>query len=264
MTKKAFVKMGELSFSIYLFHLPILLYFSENYERRRPGSLVPTIAIACTLCFIVAVVNFILIENPARRFILGWWKKAQTKSVVLLAPSLHRAGVFQRQKKCGWLEWRERLCFCCVAAVKLDRQFRFAPECTALSIAAASSPESRNVIYGDALVLRGISKTMDKDGVHLVLAWQSLKSQNLDCLNIVELIDRNGVVKGKDDYWQDRAKRAVQHGQIWTDTLDFANADLQGISDIGLKIANVKVGYEVPITAGAAKPGDTRLLLKLN
>ena len=263
LTKKAFVKMGELSFSIYLFHLPILLYFSDSYERRRPGSLVPTIAIACTLCFIVAVANFILIENPARRFILGWWKKFQTKSnesLVSIAASCWKLSKSERI----WLgALSAAAVLCCLAAVKLDRQFRFASESKAKNIAAVSPAQCRNVIFGDALILRGLHKTIDKEGVHLTLAWQSLKSQKLDYLNEIQLLDKNGALKGNDDYWQDRAQRTVRHGQIWTDTLDFSQADLQGVDAIGLKVANTKVGYEVPITAGAAKPGDTRLLLKL-
>jgi peptidoglycan/LPS O-acetylase OafA/YrhL len=264
LTRKAFVKMGELSFSIYLFHLPILLYFSENYERRRAGSLVPTIVIACILCFTMAVTNFILVENPARRFILGLWKRFQTKSnesSKALAASCWRMSKTEKT----WLAGVSIVAvLCCLAAVKLDRQFRFASESAAQSVAASSLAEYRNVIFGDALNLRGVSKRVDSNGLTLTLAWQSLKPQKLDCLNVVQLIDKNGAVKGNDDYWQDRSARTVHHGQIWTDSLFFTNAELQNVSAIGLKIANIKLCREVPITAGSVKPGDTRLLVQIN
>jgi len=264
LTKKAFVKLGELSFSIYLFHLPILLYFSENYERRRENSLIPTIAIACTLCFTMAVANFILVENPARRFILGLWKKFQTRSddsVQAIAASCWRLPKVEKM----WLTGLSVVAVvCCLAAVKQDRQFRFVSESKAQSVVASSSAEYRNVIFGDALNLRGISKRVDSDGLHLTLAWQSLKSQKLDCLNEVQLLDKNGAVKSIDDYWQDRSVRDVRHGQIWTDSLFFSNADLQNVSAIGLKIANTKLCYEMPITAASVKPGETRLTVKIN
>ncbi|MDR3615298.1 MAG: acyltransferase [Candidatus Obscuribacterales bacterium] len=264
LTRKAFVKLGEISFSIYLFHLPILLYFSENYERRREGSLIPTVLIACVLCFTMAVTNFILIEHPARRFILGLWKKFQTKSnesAKALAASCWRMSKTEK----SWLAGVSIIAvLCCLAAVKLDRQFRFAPESAAQRVAASSPAEYRNVIFGDALNLRGVSKRVDSKGMTLTLAWQSLKSQKLDCLNVVQLIDKRGVVKGNDDYWQDRSARTVHHGQIWTDSLFFTNTELQNVRAIGLKIANIKLCREMPITAGSVKPGDTRLLVQIN
>jgi peptidoglycan/LPS O-acetylase OafA/YrhL len=71
LNKKVFVKLGEISFSLYMFHLSIiysLLQFREAFSNL-PVCVLPVVAF--TISVIVAHLNYTLIETPFRRRIVS-------------------------------------------------------------------------------------------------------------------------------------------------------------------------------------------------
>jgi peptidoglycan/LPS O-acetylase OafA/YrhL len=70
LSKSTFVYLGECSFSLFLFHYPVILLFLNHKAlwERYPIWIVATAWWA--VCLVIAIANFQLIEKPCRKFLL--------------------------------------------------------------------------------------------------------------------------------------------------------------------------------------------------
>ncbi|MGV8939539.1 MAG: acyltransferase family protein [Allorhizobium sp.] len=65
--------LGRISFSLYLFHVPVMFLVATALPRSLPAAL--AIAICLVLATLFASLSQKLIEAPSRRFIVAWWKR---------------------------------------------------------------------------------------------------------------------------------------------------------------------------------------------
>ena len=74
------VLLGQISFSLYLFHLPVLFLGTYYLHAFLPpeATLLIAIAVAC----LVAWLSFRLIENPSRRWLTDLWRSRRTRLAV--------------------------------------------------------------------------------------------------------------------------------------------------------------------------------------
>jgi peptidoglycan/LPS O-acetylase OafA/YrhL len=266
-TKRIFVNLGEMTYSIYLFHLPVLMYFQDHYDKNKDGALLSAICFATIIFFALSRLNLLLIETPCRKAIITLGKKLIPRKVGMSsakAPStiqtIKDSFAFPRARIIEIAVLSSLIGLTCGVNYLQERHFRFVSEKTVAANLPRSNPEFRQVIFGDAFALRGLIKKESKDGIHLRLFWQSLRDQKLDYGNGIHLLDANGQVISYHDYFQDNAQRRVKKNQFWQDEFFLSADKLNNAAAIGLAVYSTKP-LEMLIVKGGPMDSSGRKLL---
>ncbi|WP_020660671.1 acyltransferase family protein [Amycolatopsis benzoatilytica] len=95
LSSKSMNYVGNLSFSLYLWHWPVLVFYLVARDRPAVGLLGGTFVVGVS--FLLAIVTYHLIENPVRLSAIGAVKPsgAYRFGVLALAPVLVASGVWQ-------------------------------------------------------------------------------------------------------------------------------------------------------------------------
>jgi hypothetical protein len=111
--------------------------------------------------------------------------------------------------------------------------------------------------------MRGFKLTRQRGGTQINTVWQSLRSQKLEYINVIQLLKEDGKVVSSHDYFQDSFSRNVAPGQIWEDKIFLSRAQLVGVSKIGVEI--YKPGSQSPLIADSSRTdwNGRRLLIPL-
>jgi hypothetical protein len=104
------------------------------------------------------------------------------------------------------------------------------------SLISDNKRELRDIRFGEAFLLMGLSTEDTGDGLKLNIVWKSLKEQPLRYINFVHLVDSAGMILAQADYIQDGAKRVVGKGTTWHDVVMIPKAKLIGAEAIGIGI----------------------------
>ncbi|MHC0065207.1 hypothetical protein ACWATR_20300 [Nostoc sp. UIC 10890] len=107
---------------------------------------------------------------------------------------------------------------------------------TAKALITKSYPVFRDIRFGKQFTLLGAFTNHTEDGLTIELVWQSLKDQPLKYLNFVHILDASKNIISQADYEQDDAKRMVNKGTLWHDTVKIKANQLNGAKAIGLGI----------------------------
>jgi peptidoglycan/LPS O-acetylase OafA/YrhL len=274
MTRRLFVGLGEVSFSLYMFHLPILMYFQEHLDKQKEGSTLTAILAASLIALALSRVNFLLVEMPCRKAILDAVQNISSRRTArhrsshsTSAPiegtlSRHFALPLARAIEVSALVLSIGLI--CAFALWQERHFRFVSERTVAAHLILSEPQFRNVIFGDAFALRGLVKRETKDGVQLRMVWQSLHDQKLSYGNGIHLLNANGQVLSCQDYSQNDAQRSVRKGQFWQDDLFLSADQIKNATSIGLVVYAPHPLQILIVKGGPVDATGTKLLIPLN
>ncbi len=270
LTNKFAVLLGELSFSIYLFHLPVLMYFQEHYDKNKEGALVTAIIAASIIYFALARVNFILIEMPCRKAIIdlgriflfdkqgSWWTKMQAAR-----QSLGKAFKLPLVRAIEIALLAAVIAATCIANYVQDRHFRFVNEKKVAANLGLSDYAYRQVCFGQAFALRGLIKKESKDGIHMRMFWQSLRDQKLEYGNGIHLLDNKGQVLSYHDYFQDDLERHVKKGQFWQDEYFISAEKLKNAAAIGLAVYSTKPLAMLVVTGGPVDKSGRRMYIPI-
>jgi peptidoglycan/LPS O-acetylase OafA/YrhL len=252
LTNKLFVWLGEISFSLYMFHLSIiffLLKFQPSFSNQ-PDWVFPIVAFLICLC--VSHLNYKLIETPCRRAIMSLAAKRKNSSDVPAQSTKAAAKTHANTTM--------EIALTCLLVMWVQTHYRFIPPAFASRIEAHSIPAMRGINFGDKFKMRAFKLTHQNGGILINTVWQSLADEKLDYINAVQLIDSKGRVKSSQDYLQDTFKREVAAGQIWEDKLFINKAQLRGVAKIGIEL--YKQGNEGPLIAASSNTDwDGRRLL---
>jgi peptidoglycan/LPS O-acetylase OafA/YrhL len=71
---------GRISFSLYLFHLPVLFLVTHFLGESGPREAVVVLGIA--LAYLFAWASYTVIEDPSRRLLVGLWKSRRDRKLV--------------------------------------------------------------------------------------------------------------------------------------------------------------------------------------
>jgi peptidoglycan/LPS O-acetylase OafA/YrhL len=261
LTQKVFVWLGEISFSLYMFHLSIIFFlikFQPSFSNQ-PDWVFP--AVAFVICLCVSHINYKLIETPCRRAIMSLGAKKKSESDVsahLPNPSakVTTPNTFMKSLMVTTAE----ISLTCLLIAWVQVHFRFIPPAFASRIEAHSVPAMRGIDFGDKFKMRALKLTHQNGGIQINTVWQSLAAEKLDYINAVQLLDSKGVVKSSQDYLQDTFKREVAPGQIWEDKLFINKEQMSGVAKIGIEL--YKPGNKSPLIAASSKTDwDGRRLL---
>ncbi len=99
-----------------------------------------------------------------------------------------------------------------------------------------SNPAFQNISFGNQFILRGIKITQSKNALVIDIVWQSSKTQSLDYINAVHVINSAGEIKSQQDYYQSNRKETVEEGTMWHDTITLPADKVKGMDAVGLCI----------------------------
>jgi peptidoglycan/LPS O-acetylase OafA/YrhL len=262
----ALVHLGELSPSVYLFHVSIIALFVTQKHNLTDWPVWVTVCLIAVVSFLFGRVNFVLVENPCRKGILALADKFSNAK-----PKAAKASLSGKEKpRKHWLKTVPLIELLVLAALfmvvrgearKEYNRFRFLDQSQVATLLQGSDAGLKDVQFGDQFRLLGVSEHTDRDGLHLDLAWQSLKKQRLEYVNAVHLLDTGGKIIDYQDYVQDDDKHKVEPGQIWHDSIRIQPDKLGGIAKIGLCIYSRPVVKLLPVDRGPRDSYNTRLLI---
>jgi hypothetical protein len=151
----------------------------------------------------------------------------------------------------------------CLLVAWVQVQYRFIPAAVANRVESHSIPAFRGITFGDKFKMRGFKLTRQRGGTQINTVWQSLRSQKLEYINVIQLLKEDGKVVSSHDYFQDSFSRNVAPGQIWEDKIFLSRAQLVGVSKIGVEI--YKPGSQSPLIADSSRTdwNGRRLLIPL-
>jgi hypothetical protein len=264
LNKKLLVRLGEISFSMYMFHLSIL-YALVKYQSsfaNLPGWILPTVGVI--LCLIVSHLNYSFIETPFRRRIMNFAKT----SFPTQAKQVASKGKSERSSWRSYLAGSKVLIAAEIAimlclTIWLNVQFRFIPAAIAQRIESHGIPNVSGIAFGDRFKLRGLKLSKKSEGLYLDLIWESLANQKLDNLNAVEIIDPKSKTMSSQTYPQDTFNRNVASGRIWQDKVFIPAEALKGGLRIGLSVHTAKSGAALRTSGGVTDGDGGRLLVAI-
>jgi len=240
------VWLGEISYSIYLLHYPIMEYFTSNrltfdgMDKRLVFSLYIILILVCS------DLNYALVEKPMRR----WLRKPvfHTKDAVL--SFLKRNLAFSPRRY--FLAAEAILAFCIVLFTMNAK--------TQINFTLMDLP--KDIHFGERFVLEKASIGTSSSGALIVRpSWRSLAEQRLNFLVGVHLIDENGAILSQQDYIQ--AGGFAHVNQAWTDTIYIPEASLKNVTGVALALAEQKTSGLLPVDRGERDWKNHRLILSL-
>jgi peptidoglycan/LPS O-acetylase OafA/YrhL len=263
LNKKLLVRLGEISFSMYMFHLSIL-YALVKYQSsfaNLPGWILPTVGV--TLCLIVSHLNYSFIETPFRRRIMNLAKSSTAEAKTVPAKSKPERRDFRSYLSSSKVLICAEIAILLGLTAWLNLQFRFIPAAIAQRIESHGIPNASGIIFGDKFKLRGLKLSKKIEGLYLDVIWESLLSQKLDNLNAVEIIDPKSKTMSSQTYAQDTFNRSVTSGKIWQDKVFIPAEALKGGLRIGLSVHTAKTGSALSTSGGVTDGNGARLLVAI-
>ncbi|MEI6707794.1 MAG: acyltransferase [Methylococcales bacterium] len=252
------VLLGEISFSLYLLHQILLIYYQSNIANLPQLSNTLSLAIFWVILLLASYLMWALIEMPGRRLLLGRGKNKIHGTEVMQASWHHHLNLNRNTLSAAAV----------LVGLLVSIYFsmgnikRISPS----DADAMTAKELTSVIgtrFSDLFALRGIKIEQKADGLHIDLAWESLIEQKLTYTNGIHLTDVNGNILIQADYKQPMNRLKVKQGTIWKDSIFIPKNKLTG-EEKKLAIVLFKKGNNLlPVTQGERDWNNHRLLINL-
>lgn len=239
------VLLGELSYSIYLVHYPLLTFYGHNFSRlaHLPDWLCLTVYLA--LLIAIPYLIWVLIERPGRALLLqargdGAWPHPRIAVVSVLALTCVLSGL----------------------AIYRVASPRLISEAHAAQLAAGVPQELRNAAFGPGIELRGYYFAPYRDGHALHLIWHARGKFHRNLNVAVHLVkEAGGAILAQADY--QATPLPAWPGQTFEDTIFLSAAHLRGACYAGVAIYPRGTGDLFPVDRGLRDWNGGRLLIPL-
>ena len=240
------VFLGEISFSMYLVHQILILYFSSNKSSfaRLGGPL--DLVVFFGVLILLSYLMWRCIELPARAVLTGTagsirfdLKKSLGPASAALLLWITLATVFTQPGGADFISERE----------------------ASLMTPASLAPHTGSV-FGKRFELRGLDVRCLADGIELDLAWQSRMDQPFGYMNALHLVDAGGAILAQQDYGQPTRTSMVKAGQIWKERVFLSAGRLQP-SMTSIALAVYRGADLLAIDKGNTDWGGRRLIIPL-
>jgi peptidoglycan/LPS O-acetylase OafA/YrhL len=239
------VLLGELSYSIYLVHYPLLTFHDHNFSRlaHLPNWLCLGVYIA--LLIMIPYLIWVLIERPGRALLLQ-----SRGDGALPHPRIAVATVLALT------------CVLCGLSVYRVASPRLVSEAHAAQLTSRVPEELRNAAFGSSAELRGYDFTPFRDGQALHLIWHARGKFDRKLNVAVHLVkEAGGPILAQADYQTTRLP--AQPGQTFEDTVFLSAAQLRGACYAGIAIYPRGTGNLFPVDRGLRDWNGGRLLIPL-
>ena len=252
------VLLGEISFSIYLVHQILLIYWKFHLVKALPDPLALIVFVAILL--LVSYLLWVYVEMPGRRLIVGGAK-------------IHGSGIMVDSWRAnGPRSWRALAAMAALLVTGAIVAYEVAHSRDAEKSARVAARDG-GVVTPDALkayvgtnfgalfTLRGISASCQSDGMHLQLAWQSKATHVPPYTTAVHVIDAAGNILAQADHRQSLGTPSATIGAITVDTVVIPpGAFMEGTAALGLALFDASVRL-LPIDRGPTDWDGRRLIV---
>jgi peptidoglycan/LPS O-acetylase OafA/YrhL len=270
------VLLGEISFSVYLTHQLLLDAYGNHAQdfAAFPSALV--YAAYWALVLLASYLIWAAVERPLRTAIVRhWppWRRTPGPGKAEPRHALETPGGRARSLVAPLLDPGPRLLV--TAALLLvsllgialfeEHAARNARRRAAAALDAAMAaalPDSRNITFGNEILLAGAvcSNTPD-GGLDIALTWQALRPTALDHQLALHFLSGDRIVT-QADRPQDPRQRRVARYQTWTDTLHLDPSPRRQVSELAIALHDGH-GHALAPNKGTRDWGGNRLRLPL-
>jgi peptidoglycan/LPS O-acetylase OafA/YrhL len=247
LTAPLLVWLGEISYSIYLLHYPLVQYIAAHRCNLDGLSNWSVLVLYLLLVLVCSDLNYVLVETPLR----GWLRK----------PFIPRGASFEALIK-NLAQAKPRHCLIALEALLLVAiVFAINTGKGSIKLAAINLPKEIN--FGDRFVLEKAAIGHGAEGsIELIPYWRSLAKQRLDFCVAVHIIDANGKILTQQDYPQTR--ELARSNQHWSDSIYIPGSSLKGATAVALAIYHPKPMSLLSIDRGQRDWNNHRLILTLS
>ena len=255
------VLLGEISFSLYLLHHIFLRYYLANFINfpTVPNSL--SILVFWIIVLLSSYLMWAWIEMPGRQLMLGR-KKKNIHASKMMRESWHYHLNLNRHTLSA-----AAILTCLLVSIYFSMGYVnriSASEADAMTPIHLKSDVGTS--FGGRFLLRGAKINRDQSGLHIELAWESLRRQKLGYTTGIHLTDADGKILVSADREQPMLRMKAEQGMVWKDTIFIAANKLSG-NEQKLAIALYPIGdaaHLLPVDRGKRDWDNHRLLIDLN
>jgi len=263
LSKRIFVFLGEISFSIYLLHQILMRAYSSYFEKLIE---LPVWVVCCYFIVLTFLGSYLLsetVEKPCQKLILSWGKSG---GLVCLKKDLfnQRIGLLLLSIILLLipLMWLMPSGLRNQSACLKRSEFVDAAQIGSLAVGTIDGYD--NIKFGTKFRLRRVVIDFDKKR-SLNLTWESLESVRLKYRVAIHFVDKQGKIVSQADYNQSTCKKQmcrVKKGTFWIDTVALTNIP-ENVKNIGIALYTEKDMSLLPISDGFRDWNNTRLLIPL-
>jgi hypothetical protein len=218
------VKLGEISFALYLLHYAIVLPYFSMFEKQIAVHPLLWYALFWLVCLTMAYATFTGVEQPARVMLLTWAKRLiKPESPAPFPPA--RSVVRPVALGLGII-----LCILTVGALVKPHDLVAVPGPQALPQATLVQ-----AVFDDKLSLEAVRLcSTNSDTVELAYLLKPLSRARVKELLEVHLLDASGKVVGQLSHVVDNAQPTLEPGGYWLRQIHFRYYQLQDVTRMRL------------------------------
>ena len=214
LSRPGFLFLGEISYAIYLLHIPVLRYFDTHEWAKLGVTNWPAFAWYWLLLLALSHLTWVLVETPARRFLIGLWPPPAA------GPRNDRSAATRGGRRASLptrlvVAAELLLVASFVYTAEQQRPYQVLANERAIALREKGLPHVRDIQFGDRYLLRSVFVRPTKKGLRVGLMWQSRHKQPMDCYVALHFCDHEGNVLGDFSYDQDPRRRTISEGMIW-------------------------------------------------
>ncbi len=247
------VYLGELTFPLYLLHLPVVLILFGQLQFLTDISPALLYLVFWLLTVSLALIVRELFDYPLPRLLVGRKLKSLT-TASLVAIVLGSIGV----SGCSM--------FFCGEIIREFKERQGVSSELLAQLQEHSLVDRSGIKFGDNLALESVN-LVDGDGpaggATLRLTWRSLKGFWLDKSVIVHLLDAKNSIVGNKDYVQRPVSMSLPENTVWSDSILLSAAEVKSAARVGLGLCIPKPWQQMNIDSGWRDVDNKRLLVAL-
>ena len=236
--------LGEISFSIYLIHAP-LLWALERFANRLAD--VPVFLQAAAFGVTLLLLSYIIwsgIELPCRRLIVQALLRKRERSSSGITPKSFLEG-----SRRGLISASLLLAFLAIPIVWIvntPRRPHFISSEQAQEKITTAANDVRDINFGRRFLLRGVTIDFLRNPVALHLIWMGVGREKLEYTLLVQLLDRDRKTLWRTSLPQSEVPLKVTAGQHWENVISIPKDRFPGATHLAISLLNTNQKRLVP------------------
>lgn len=258
LSRKGFVLLGEISFSVYLVHQILLRIYSNYFKSLDVLPLWISYGYFWIALLVGSYLLWEIVEKPCRKAIINLGKGYGFRGMDLELLTVAK-------KKSVWAA----VLISCILLGPLYLAGQATPRIAVIDqnraemLCSYSIDGFRDIRFGSGVLLKGvIFDESSQDSMKLI--WQSLRTERLKYRVAVHFLDLDGKILSQADYDQSRGRKGKVRGNtFWIDDIKMSGIP-KTFHTIGLALYLESDMTLLPVSAGLRDWNNTRLIIPMS